>query len=77
MSTLELKSNLHELIDGIENEDLLQSIFEILEAQKDSTTGNLWNSLSLRQQQEVLSAYEESESEENLIPHSEMLKKLK
>ncbi len=77
MGTVELKTNLHELIDNIENAELLESIFEFLSINKDLKPGKLWESLADGQKKEVLDAYEESEDEKNLIPHSQVLKDLK
>ncbi len=77
MSTSELKSNLHALIDGIDNQELLQSIYEILDARKHGETGSLWGSLTDDQKNEVLEAFDESEQEDNLIPHAQVLKELK
>jgi hypothetical protein len=77
MGTAELKSNLHQLIDGIQNPKLLESLYEILEARKKSSKGGLWNSLTAEQQKEVLTAFDESENPENLVPHSQMLREIK
>lgn len=76
MKTLELKSNLHILIDKIQDPLLLESLFEFLHENQNALPGSLWHTLSAPQQQEVLDAYEESENDENLIPHSEVLKDL-
>ena len=77
MNSAELKSNLHQLIDGIQNKNLLESILALLTERKSSKTGALWNSLSDEQQQEVLDAYEESEDPNNLTPHSEFVRQFK
>ncbi len=77
MGTVELKSNLHELIDGIQNPTLLESLYEILEARKKSSVGGLWASLSAEQQEEVLAAFDESENPDNLVSHTQMLRENK
>ncbi|HNP17661.1 MAG TPA: hypothetical protein PKL31_04425 [Fulvivirga sp.] len=77
MGTVELKSNLHELIDGIQNPKLLKSLYEILTSRKNSQNGGIWKSLTSEQQKEVLDAYEESENPDNLISHEQVLKELK
>lgn len=77
MRTIELKSNLHHLIDNIQNAELLESIHDFLSQNKDVRSGNLWSSLTEGQRKEVIEAYEESENAENLIPHSEVLKSIK
>ncbi len=77
MSTVEIKASLHQLIDGIQNSNLLESLYEILSERKNAKEGHLWNSLSDSQKQEVMEAYQESEDQSNLTPHSEVLDKFK
>ena len=75
MTTLELKSNFHKLIDNFENDNVLSKFYFILSNVKDSENGLLWNSLSLEEQEELILIEKESHNPENLIPHSEMIKK--
>ena len=77
METVELKSNLHQLIDGIQNPTLLESLYEILSSIMDTKEGALWGELTDDQKQEVLDEYKESEDSENLIPHSQVLRDIK
>jgi hypothetical protein len=77
MSTVELKSILHQLIDGIQNAQLLESLHDLLSERKNAKAGTLWNSLSNDQKKEVMDAFEESENSENLTPHSNILAKYK
>ena len=77
MSTVELKASLHQLIDGIQNSNLLESLHDILSERKNSKDGHLWNSLTDSQKKEVLDAYQESEDPDNLTSHSEVLRKFK
>jgi hypothetical protein len=77
MSTVELKSNLHQLIDDIQNTKLLESLHDILAERKHAKDGTLWNSLSSDQKKEVMDAFEESENPENLTAQSEILAKFK
>lgn len=74
MSTVELKTNLHRLIDEIQSSDLLESVYNFLVEKKEARSGRLWDSLTEEQRREVLDAYEESEDENNLIPHSEVIR---
>ncbi|MDA0194184.1 MAG: hypothetical protein O2887_00060 [Bacteroidetes bacterium] len=76
MGTIELKSNLHNLINNIESVELLESVYDFLIQNKNAQSGNLWSSLTEEQRKEVIEAYGESEKEENLIPHSEVLKSI-
>lgn len=67
MGTIELKSKLYKLIDKIQNEDLLGSLYDFLKTRETLTSGDLWNSLTKEQKEKVLMAYSESEDEENLL----------
>lgn len=75
MRTIELKSDLHNLLDKINNEHLLQSLYEFLKEQENSTAGQIWNSLSEQQKKEVYQSYEESEQEQNLKSWEDIKKK--
>ena len=77
MSTVELKSNLHQLIDGILNTKLLESLHDLLSERKNVKAGTLWSSLSENQRKEVMDDYEESNNPENLTAHSKILRKYK
>ena len=67
MGTIELKSNIHKIIDDIQSEQLLQTIYDFLKVRETSRPGQLWDSLSDHQKNEVLLAYDESEDERNLL----------
>lgn len=67
MNTIELKSEIHKIIDRIESNELLQSLHDFLKVKEKSTPGSLWNSLSEEQKEEVFLSFEESEDENNLI----------
>ena len=77
MGSIELKSNIHKMVDGIQNEQLLQTLYDFLKIRATSQPGNLWNSLTEEQKQEVLLAFEESEDDINLINRDEIFKKSK
>ncbi len=67
MSTAEIKTNLHKIIDRIEDERLLRVIYDFLEVREKSTEGQLWKTLTAEQQQEVIQAFEDSEDDAKLI----------
>jgi hypothetical protein len=67
MATIDLKSNIHKIIDQIESEQLLQVIYDFLKDRQQREAGQLWSSLSEEQKSEVLKSYEESEEDRNLI----------
>jgi len=77
MNTLELKKNFHLLIDSIDNENLLVSFYDLIKERTSVKEGQLWSRLSSKEQEELLSALEESEHPENLISHEEMVTKHK
>lgn len=77
MGTIELKSSIHKIIDGIQSEQLLQTLYDFLKVKETSTPGKLWDSLSQEQKNELLLAFEESEDESNLIDRSEAFGKVK
>ena len=77
MRTIELKSNLHKIVDQIEDERLLRAIYSFLKLRENSEDGRIWNSLTEEQKKEVMLAYDESEDEANLIEDKEVWKKLK
>ncbi|MFZ1809340.1 MAG: hypothetical protein WAU36_19055 [Cyclobacteriaceae bacterium] len=77
MSAIELKKNLHQIVDRIEDERLLRTIYSFLEIREKSTDGQMWNSLTESQKKEVLEIYEESENDSNLIDDSDVWEGLK
>ena len=77
MGTIELKTNLHKIVDRIEDERLLQAIYSFLQVRENSEEGQMWKSLTEEQKKEVLQAYEESENDANLIDDKDVWKNLK
>ena len=77
MITTEIKTNLHKIVDRIEDERLLRVICDFLEVREKSNEGQLWKTLTSEQQQEVLQAYEDSENDSNFIDDEDVWRKLK
>jgi len=77
MNTAEIKKNLHDLIDSIDNENLLINFYDLIKKRTSAKEGQLWSRLTKQEQEELLSTLEESENPENLISHEEMKKKHK
>jgi hypothetical protein len=75
MTAIDLKSNLHKIIDKIQNEQLLESLHEFLQIRIEMKDGAIWNSMSEKQKKEVLKSYKESENENNLLDKDELFKK--
>jgi hypothetical protein len=67
MSSLELKSNFHSLIDKIDNEQLLQKFYAVLLNANNSNLGNLWSKLSDLEQKELLEIDQETDDLENTV----------
>lgn len=65
MTAVELRSNIHKIVDSIKNEQLLQSLYEFLKSRESSSAG-VWDLLSEDEKKEVLLAFDESEKDENL-----------
>lgn len=68
MKAIELKKDLHQLIESTENTDLLRNWLEIIKRASTSSCGDLWNMLTLEQQKELLELdYNSSKESEILI----------
>jgi len=75
MDTSELKSNLHKIIDTIESEQLLQSLFDLLKEKEIPYSNQALGLLTVEQKTELFLSFEESEIEENLIKKDMLFKK--
>ena len=73
MGTIDLKSNIHKIVDGIQSEQLLQTLYDFLKI-RDNKPGRLWDTLTDKQKQEVLLAYDESEDDNNLIDREKVFR---
>jgi hypothetical protein len=75
MGTIELRSNLHKIVDKIDNEQLLRAIYDFLKQRMGSEEGQIWKSLTEEQKKEVYLSYQESENDDNLINWEDVKKK--
>jgi hypothetical protein len=75
MTSLELKSNFHKLIDEITNDEVLHQFYEILSSAKDRVDGMLWHKLTSDEKQEILLSEKESHDADHLISNADMIKK--
>ncbi|GMQ29145.1 hypothetical protein Aconfl_17880 [Algoriphagus confluentis] len=75
MGALQLKSDLQKIIERIDNEQLLQTVYDFLKQREDSKEGEFWKSLTKEQKKEIYLSYEESEDDENLIAWENLKKK--
>ena len=75
MNSLELRKDLHNLIDSIENDALLLNFYELIKGKLSNKEGKLLNNLSEYEINELYLSFKESESSYNLISDDEMKKK--
>lgn len=75
MSTIELRTNFHELIDSFNNDSVLSKFYDLLLKAKESKESQLWSRLTIEEQEELKQIEENSHNSENIIAHSEVLKK--
>jgi hypothetical protein len=66
---------LHKILDKIENEQLLRTIYDFLKQREDADEGKIWKTLTEEQKKEVYSSYEESQEDKNLIDWDTVKKK--
>ncbi|MEQ8358738.1 MAG: hypothetical protein RH860_04565 [Cytophagales bacterium] len=77
MRKTELKSVIHQIVDRIQSEHLLETIYDFLKTRENSKPGEIWESLTVEQKREVLISFEESEDEKNLIDIEDVIKRKK
>ncbi len=75
MDKVELRSNLHTFIDQIENIELLKDYYWEMKRLIKTRKARIWDALTESQKKEILLSYEESENDDNLIDHEEVVKK--
>ena len=74
MRSSELRTHIYNIIERIQSEQFLQTLFDFLKTKENEKAGGYWNSLTKEQKEEVLLAYEESEDEQNLLDRDELFK---
>lgn len=77
MTTLELKTKFHKLIDNINNDDVLSKFYEMLSKANEVKEGSLWNRLTDEEQQELILLEKESHNPDNLTAHAVIKEKHK
>jgi hypothetical protein len=75
MTTNELKSNLHSLIENINDKNILSGFYQLLIKSKENKVGLLWNKLSSEQQNDLEQLARKNDSELNLISNEDIMKK--
>jgi hypothetical protein len=66
---MKIKDDFHHLIDSIEDEQLLNSCYQLIQKINNDQNGHLWNDLSEDEKKDLLAAYEESFDSNNLLTH--------
>lgn len=74
MSIIELKKVCHVLLDQVEDKKLLEEFLEVLKNRNNDKNIDFWNELSEEQKKDLEEAWLESEDENNLISHEEVMK---
>jgi hypothetical protein len=70
-----LKTDLHKFIDQIENRKILEDYYDEMKSLLEHQNDGAWDNLSEDQKKELLTAYKESENEQNLVNHEAVMKK--
>jgi hypothetical protein len=70
--SVQIKDDLHALIDKIDNNELLEAVYQLLDSRNRNTEGELISSLSAEQKKELYESFEESQDESNLIDLNEL-----
>jgi hypothetical protein len=77
MNKATLRSNLHKLIDKIDNQNLLEEYYKEIKSIIEKSRGNVWDTLTDEQKKDVLLSYEESEDDDRLLDHDTVMNKYK
>ncbi len=75
MNKTTLRSNLHKLIDRIENQNLLEEYYKEIKSIIEKSQDKIWDKLTEEQKREILLSYEESESDNHLLDHDSVMNK--
>lgn len=75
MSTAELKSDLSKMLEKINDEQLLRTIYDFLKQGTNAEEGRFWKTLTEEQKRRVYESYEQSKDEKNLISWDTIKKK--
>ena len=75
MSTAELKSDLSKMLEKIDDEQLLRTIYEFLKQGTNEEEGKFWKTLTEAQKRRVYESYEQSKDDKNLIAWDTIKKK--
>lgn len=71
---MKTKDDFHNLIDKIEDEEILRGYLKLIQRLNNNQTGELWDSLTSEERDELILSYDESFDANNLVSHSEVKK---
>ena len=77
MTSLELRSRLHAMIDSLKSEELLQRVHDLLAGSGEGKGEGVWATLSEAERERVLKAYASSLDPQNLSSTEEVMKRRK
>ncbi len=77
MSINELKNLIHGLVDKSENKYLLEAVYGLFSFSSTVAGETIWKNLTDKQRELILKAFDESESEDNLLNHSTVISRIK
>jgi hypothetical protein len=69
---MQTKEAFHKLIDAIEDKNMLDSYYHLIQQLNENQIGKLWCGLTTEQKSELILAYEESFDQKNLITNEEV-----
>jgi hypothetical protein len=72
-----LKDSVHQLVEEIDNEQLLETLRDFLSLRKKTLPGKLWKELPEDKKQEILLTLEDSADESTLMSREDFLKRKK
>jgi hypothetical protein len=77
MTSLELRSRLHALIDSLKSEELLQRVHDLLAGSGEGKGEGVWASLTEAERERVLNAYSTAMDPRKLSSTEEVMKRRK
>ncbi|MBN1927868.1 MAG: hypothetical protein JW798_18695, partial [Prolixibacteraceae bacterium] len=77
MTSIEIKSNLHKLIDSIDDETRLKKAYRLIETLTTVNEEGTWSKLSEKEKEELLDIEKGCHDPAKLIDHEEMKKRHK
>ncbi len=70
-----IKKNIHDIIDSIDDDSFLEAVYDILQSKQNQGEGEIWQSLTDSQQEEVLNASDETQEPHQQTDHDTMIER--